>query len=203
MLLLLATVAFILLLPMQPALPRLVTAAGTTMIIAAVVVCAETRRAVWVALALAAPAAILPWISRSDSLTALSLTGSVTTSLLYLFVLVLMLKRVFRTGRVTLETVLLAVTSYLMTAIVWSIGYMIVELASPGAFSCFPNGVHAANWHLDMVYFSFVTMSTLGYGDIVPVAPFARSLATLEAVTGTMFLGVLIAGLVARLGARG
>lgn len=48
----------------------------------------------------------------------------------------------------------------------------------------------------EMIYYSFVTLTTLGYGDIVPVSPSARSLATLEALTGQLYLTVLVARLV-------
>jgi voltage-gated potassium channel Kch len=52
-------------------------------------------------------------------------------------------------------------------------------------------------------YFSFITLTTVGYGDITPVSPIARMLAVMEAMTGTLFLGVLIARLVSLYSAPG
>ena len=67
--------------------------------------------------------------------------------------------------------------------------------AAPGSFAGLPAdaGVH---FDSSLVFFSFVTMTTLGYGDIVPASPAARSLATLQAVVGQLYLAVLVARLV-------
>lgn len=204
LLLLGAIVAFVLVQPAQVSHPRLVDLAETAMITAAVVVCVSRGWTMWSAVALGVPAAALSWLEGRQALDAVTGLSAAFTVLLYVLVLVLMLRRIFRTRAVSGETVALAVASYMMTAIVWSIAYALLELWHPGAFSCFPDGVRPPGWQIELVYFSFVTMTTLGYGDVTPVLPLARSLAILQAVTGTMFLGVLIAGLVGRVsGSRG
>ncbi len=204
LLLLGAIVAFVLVQPLQTSHPRILNLAETAMIGAAMVVCLSRRWARWTAVALGLPAVVLSWLTSRQVLDPLTGLSASCTVLLYVLVLVLMLRRIFRTRKVSGETVALAVASYMMTAIVWSIAYALLELWQPGAFSCFPGGVRPPGWQVELVYFSFVTMTTLGYGDITPVIPLARSLAILQAVTGTMFLGVLIAGLVGRVpGARG
>ena len=69
---------------------------------------------------------------------------------------------------------------------------------SPGAFTLAADGDPFA----DLLYFSLVTITTLGYGDISPVAPFARISAGLEAATGTLYIAILIAHIVGSLASR-
>jgi hypothetical protein len=113
------------------------------------------------------------------------------------FVVVMMLQ-VFRSGQMTLHRVLGAVAAYLSIGIAWGYAYFLVSLFNPHAvqFAKPPEvfEVPAARY----VYFSFVTLTTLGYGDAVPTAPAARSLAVTEALTGQMYPAVLIAGVLGR-----
>jgi hypothetical protein len=74
---------------------------------------------------------------------------------------------------------------------------LLVETAQPGSFyvSSAQNLDHMINWS-DLMFFSFVTLTTLGYGDITPVTSAARSLAVIEAVFGVLYNAILIARLV-------
>ncbi len=85
-----------------------------------------------------------------------------------------------------------AVSVYVMIGITWGVLYLLLELISPGSFS----GLGQVGESSDFVYFSLVTLSTLGYGDIVPASRLARSLAALEAMSGQMYLAILMARLV-------
>jgi len=69
-----------------------------------------------------------------------------------------------------------------LLGVIWAYAYALVGLLRPGAFS---GPVNPSDGPRALFYFSFVTLATLGYGDVLPVHPAARSLATLEAVTGT------------------
>ena len=101
------------------------------------------------------------------------------------------------------ERIEAAVATYLLLGFVWAQAYSLVQLASHDAFR-FPEAVAdgdspvlvRASEHR-FLYFSFVTLSTVGYGDITPMRPLARSLAALEAVTGQLFLAITVARLVA------
>ncbi|MFZ2446315.1 MAG: potassium channel family protein [Syntrophobacteraceae bacterium] len=97
-------------------------------------------------------------------------------------------------GRATGHRIVGAVTVYLMLGIVWARLFEVVELLSPGSFRT-PEGetLNPAT----LTYFSFVTLATMGYGDISPVNIVARNLAVLEAVTGQLMLVILISRLVA------
>lgn len=104
-----------------------------------------------------------------------------------------LLRFVVKAERVSTNSVFAATSSYLLIALIWAYAYFLVSLIDPHAFGA---GTAMELNRVDMVYFSFVTITTLGYGDIVPVSPFARMLAAVEAVTGQLYLAVLVAWLV-------
>ena len=88
-----------------------------------------------------------------------------------------------------------AICVFLLLGLIWSLAYALVELIAPGSFKGFSSGRgpgEDSSWQ----YFSFVTLTTLGYGDITPVSATARSLAFLQAVAGQFYVAVLVAGLV-------
>lgn len=97
-------------------------------------------------------------------------------------------------GTMTLNRLVGALCIYLLLGVVWAILFTFVGLFDPAAFQY--AGTSDACEHL--LYYSFVTLTTLGYGDITPVHSVARTLAFLEAVIGQLFIAVLIAGLVGR-----
>ena len=73
--------------------------------------------------------------------------------------------------------------------------YTLVDAVSPGSFAGF-SPMDDFGWDSEWLYFSFVTMTTLGYGDILPVSATARALAYMQAVVGQFYIAVLVAGLV-------
>ena len=108
------------------------------------------------------------------------------------------LEDVLRRGQISTDKICGAICVYLLIGFAWAFGYGITELINPGSFSGLAE--IDANNHVGRImqlrYFSFATMTTLGYGDILPRSPTARTLATLEAMTGQIYLTVLIARLV-------
>ena len=89
-----------------------------------------------------------------------------------------------------------AICIYLMLGAMWSIAYAVVEFVQPGSFRGLTELV-SATWNPDWIYYSFVTLTTLGYGDITPITHTARSLTLAEAIVGQFYIAVLVAGLVA------
>ena len=88
-----------------------------------------------------------------------------------------------------------AVCVYMLMGIIWAIVYSFLNYLIPGSFS----GMTAESEEgslLEFIYYSFVTLTTLGYGDLLPVSQIARALAYLEALIGQIYVAVLIAGLV-------
>ena len=96
-------------------------------------------------------------------------------------------------GRVDRERVMAALDAYLPAGLLFGVGYWLLDRNWPASF----RGTTGGSLDLaDAFYFSFVTIATLGYGDVVPVSPPARGLAMVEAVSGQMYMAVLVARLV-------
>ena len=88
-----------------------------------------------------------------------------------------------------------AICIYLLLGVMWSIAYGVIEYSQPGSFTGLTESVSPA-WNTDWVYYSFVTITTLGYGDITPLSQTARSLSFAEAIVGQFYIAVMVAGLV-------
>lgn len=135
----------------------------------------------------------LRW-SRSASDQGVEVEGEAWLSLLTLLILTgLVLEHVFREGPITADRVRGAVTAYLLLGLAWTFGYILVEHFSPGSIQA--SGTAPTN-NAHFAYFSFATLTTLGYGDTVPVHPVARALAIAEALVGQLYPPILIGRLV-------
>lgn len=117
----------------------------------------------------------------------------VGTLLAFLLLLAIVLAQTFRRGPITPHRIMGGVAAYLLLGAIWAQAYALIEVLSPGAFQ---GPIHVADGARAWLYFSYVTLATVGYGDVLPVHPVARSLAALEAVTGTLYLTILLARLV-------
>jgi len=91
-----------------------------------------------------------------------------------------------------------AIFGYFLLVLVWALLFRALDLWSPGAIALAADG----DPFTELLYFSLVTITTLGYGDISPVAPFARISAGLEAAMGTLYIAILIARIVGALAGR-
>ncbi len=121
-------------------------------------------------------------------------------SQLTLFVFLLLttfntLRKVAVGNDISLNRIVGAVCVYLLLGVMWSIAYSVLEYLQPGSFKGLTELATPA-WNPDWIYFSFVTITTLGYGDITPLTQTARSLTVSEAIVGQFFIAVLVAGLV-------
>jgi hypothetical protein len=98
-------------------------------------------------------------------------------------------------GTIDINRLVGAACIYLLSGTLWGIVYFLLSVVAPGSFE----GISAENWSdqlNEFIYHSFVTLTTLGYGDVTPVLPVARSLCYLEAALGQLYLTVLVAALV-------
>ena len=113
--------------------------------------------------------------------------------------LVLALSRtVFQSGRIDTNRILGAVCIYFLLGLIWALVYSIIETCSPNSFNI-PDYVALGirqQMVCDMIYFSNVTLTTLGYGDILPLSNLARTLANLEAMAGQLYVAIVIARMV-------
>ncbi|HYW71572.1 MAG TPA: ion channel [Pyrinomonadaceae bacterium] len=117
-------------------------------------------------------------------------------TILLLSILVLMVVwQIFREGPITRQRVQGSITIYLLLGLIWAQGFTLAALLKPDSFT-----VTAGTGQLEvlarMTYYSFVTLTTVGYGDISPVSLVTRSLANVEGLIGQLFPAILIARLV-------
>ncbi len=111
---------------------------------------------------------------------------------------------ILRAKRVDANVLCAGISIYLILGLLWGLAYTFVAQVNPNAFSFSTRaGTAAVMSGFTAIYFSFTTLMTVGYGDITPVVDVARMLAMLEAMTGTLFVGVMIARLVALYSASG
>jgi hypothetical protein len=109
------------------------------------------------------------------------------------YIAVVIVYSLFRGREITADTIFGAVCVYFLIGFFWALVFSILETLQPGSFQI-PEGLDTTLSHF--VYYSCVTLTTLGYGDITPITPPARSLALLEAIIGQLYLAIMIAGLV-------
>jgi hypothetical protein len=145
-------------------------------------------------LAAAAAAIVVRWWPTRSAL-ALSLSTLVSLGLMAVVVVF----QAFRSGTVNVHRIQGAIAAYLLLGLTWAAAYQLVDALAPGSFAGAPTAAPDSRlW----IYFSFVTLTTVGYGDVTPVHPAARSLALLEALTGQLYPAILLARLVSLQTAR-
>lgn len=88
-----------------------------------------------------------------------------------------------------------AVSIYLLLGLLWAALYLAIDAFYPGSIQV---GSHTANRQTELLYFSLITLSTIGYGDILPVTGETRILAALEGVAGVLYIAITVALLVSR-----
>ncbi len=167
----------------------------TIVLISALLAVAQRGRSVIIAAFLAVPTLAGRWINhyRPDLITPeVFLIGAI---LFVLFVIRSLLRFVLTARSVNTEVLCASVSAYLLLGLLWTFGYWLVAEIVPNAFA-FNAGTDTSMKGFNGLYFSFITLSTVGYGDITPVAKAARMLAATEAITGLLYVAVLIARLV-------
>jgi ion channel len=161
------------------------------LLLSGVLALSERRLGWWL---LVASAVVSVAITLGRSVLAVSQTVVQVADLASLVLLLLVvLGHTFRAGPVNLHRIQGGIAAYLLLGAAWADSYALVEALRPGSFS---GPVDVAGGRRGWVYFSFVTLTTVGYGDILPVHPAARSLAILEAVVGPLYIAILLARLV-------
>lgn len=168
-------------------------------LIVAIRTSSHDRRAVIAAVALGVPTIIGQFgIFAAPTRSVLLATGALAF-LFLAFTTTIIFAAVLRPGRVTGDRLAGAICVYLMLGLTFAILFSVLEVARPGAFAL-PEAVsHLRLGHGEeyvFIYFSFSTLTTLGFGDIVPVSAFARTLTWMEAAAGQLYLAILIARLV-------
>jgi hypothetical protein len=153
----------------------------------------EKRSMVIIALLLAFPTFLLHWSYYFLKIPSFLLTANIFGIIFLAYTAIVILTHLFRKKEITTDVIMGSVCVYFLIGLMWGFVYLILENFHPGSFLI---EQATANHLADFIYYSFVTLSTLGYGDIIPLSSPARSLSALEAIMGQLYIAILIARLV-------
>lgn len=122
----------------------------------------------------------------------LALATNIIYAGFFLLAIVLMIEKIFSDRKVTLDTIVGGISVFLLIGDLWFLFFETIYLLNPAAFTSSAETINS----FDLLYFSFTTLTTVGYGDIAPVSPLAKVLTNLEGICGVMYPAILIGRLV-------
>lgn len=202
-------ISLIVLLALQPALDEglwgklCMLILFTATAVGGVYAATDGRRLPVAAVVLACASVLTSWLTLFVESQALLIADHATYIVFCTYVALVILIHVSTVPAVTRDIVKGAVCAYLLFGIAWAVLYSLIEHVQPGSFAMpTPSEEVARDLFLSsgtftpFLYYSFVTLTTMGYGDITPVGDVARMLSVLEGVLGITYLAVVIAGLV-------
>jgi voltage-gated potassium channel len=177
--------------------PLMETVLATLVMCMGVFAVGARRRILVEAIILAMPAVVVSWTHHLWP-AHFPLEAVLAARLVFLaFVVARLLTFILRAPKVDSEVLCAGVSVYLLMGLVWTLAYLLVAGQDPKAFAfSAPQDSPLGMTRFNAFYYSFMTLTTVGYGDITPVSKVARMLAVMESMSGTLFVGVLIARLV-------
>ena len=164
------------------------------MLVTGIAIAWGQRKLMFVAGAIGSVTLAARWLAWAAPGTKIEIWNEAASLVSVLAIAYVLLAQIFRKGPINVMRVLGAVAVYLLLGVAYAQAYQIAIRLNPTAITSSEGAVIEFR---DWIYFSFSTLSTLGYGDIIPTGRFTRSLAIAEAISGQLYLAVLIARLVA------
>lgn len=159
--------------------------------VAAIYAASQKKTHIIIAVILLIPTLLAVWTADVPTNNTLLTIGYICGLIVLAFAIISILIYVFTEQVVTRQTISAAVSVYLLLALMWTFIYRLIENLYPASFAIAHSKLlDAENIYL---YFSLVTITTLGYGDITPIGSKAAALAVLEAITGQIYLVVVVA----------
>jgi hypothetical protein len=147
-----------------------------------------------IAAILAVPMFSTLWLNRLIENGFLTFTFHLFFVLFFAYSIAMLIRFVFKTDDITPDVIYASIVGYLFIGVLWAEFYNVFELLNPGSFRF--TDVAVEKTPLDFTYYSFVTLTTLGYGDITPLTAKTKSFSMLEALIGQFYITILIARLV-------
>jgi hypothetical protein len=154
------------------------------------------RRTLIIALSLLVPAFAGKWLNHFFPGVVFSLLYPIAALVFFIFVVTNLIRSILRAPRVDANVLCAGLSGYLLLGLLWVPTYVLVAQLNPGAFKMSSGAGSSMNGY-NAFYFSFITLCTVGYGDVTPVSNGARMLAVVEAIAGVFYVAVLISRLVA------
>ena len=166
----------------------------TVILLSATFAASDRRSPPFIAFILALPMLLYYWVGHLAPEPMFKIVGLCSGVLFFLYIIGVILSYVLRSKQISQEVIFGALVVYLLLGLLWTFLFSMTETLSPGSFSS-PARLGEEN-RFAFLYYSYVTLTTLGYGDVTPVTSMATSLAVVEAIIGQIYLTVLIARLV-------
>ena len=167
--------------------------ATSVVLILAIYSVSQKRLHTVIGVLLAVPMIVALWSDLVGEYSWLQITGRLCGIAFFAFLIVIILKFVLSQDEITRDLIAAAAIVYLSLAAMWAFAYTVIEMMHPGSFAI-PG--QSAGSTVNSLYYSLVTITTLGYGDITPVTSVAKVCTTLEAVVGQLYLVITVAWLV-------
>ena len=136
---------------------------------------------------------IFTWSSFFFRNALISVLWSLSLFIFYIFITFNLLKLVAMSKKMTLDTILGAVSGYFILAIAWGMLFFALETIHPGSFRFPADSLPTPDL---FIYYAQITISSVGFGDITPITPIARSLSAFLGIAGQLYLAVLVAILI-------
>lgn len=143
---------------------------------------------------LAAPMLISVWLTYLVKVEAVILVAHIFAVFFMLYTIAVILRFIIRRKTITTNIIYASIAVYLLIGITWALIYSLGHDLDPNSFTS--GDIAFGQEMVFFSYYSFITLTTLGYGDVTPIAPWATSLSALEAVVGQFYIAVLVAKLV-------
>jgi hypothetical protein len=178
------------------------TATISLVLLSAVYAFRTTKTYFTIALILIVPALGSRFVLQFTANQTLEMAGAICSCLFLTVTVVALVSRLFTVKSVTFDIISAAICAYLLIGVAWAYAFALVELRNPGSFSIalFQKSAGGGSPLLpslhNFTYYSFVCLTTTGFGDITPVSEGARSLSVMEAVFGQLYMAILVARLV-------
>lgn len=165
----------------------------STCVVLSAVYAVASGRHVRIVIGLAIFAIAATWLAHIAPSNTTWILNELTDVFIFVYIVVIFLIYVLGRGEVTADKLMAAVCIYLILGFIWARAYNTIEILVPGSFANVPSEPYLARDQL--IYYSFVTLTTLGYGDISPVKAAARSLSIVQATFGVLYIAVLVSRL--------
>ncbi|MHC4309100.1 MAG: ion channel [Planctomycetota bacterium] len=165
----------------------------TAILMSGLYAASRKRYLFYIGLLIAFPALAVRWSSYFVEVPSSFIVRHVFGAIFFTFLVVLILHYLSKEKKITADVIAGAICGYLLIGLMWASFYSVLEALQPGSFQV-PE--HLSTDSSYFTYYSYVTLTTLGFGDIIPMTNQARSLSVLESVTGPVYLAVTVARLV-------
>ena len=179
----------------------LLTSFFSLVLFLAVLTAGEKKKYFKIAIYLGFVTLVTVWWDSPHTKSGYSLVASkILFCIFFIFICHILLKRIFKSKKINENAIFGVACVYILMGLIWTMIYILINYFQPGSFQ-FQNGVEFINdvdshEFLNLFYFSFVTITTLGYGDVIPISKIAKMCSILEAVIGQLFIAISVARIV-------